>query len=95
MQAAKARQELDRRMNVVAERVAEMFEPEREVRDPINLEFITNHYLRLMDEAFRAGNLLIAQKVLESLERLHFGKETPKAVISPSKRKSKSNAPTN
>jgi len=90
-QVAKAKAELIRRMEI--ERLSdEIMAPVSEIREPINLNFITNLYLRLIDAAFRESNLGVAQKVLESLERLHFGNDFAKPEKQPRKAKSKDNA---
>ena len=69
-QAAMAKQELQRRQSI--KRKASI--PRLEIREPISLEFVTNLYLRLIEQSFRAKDLTSARIAIEALERLHFGK---------------------
>jgi len=57
----KAKQELDKRRHI--------FDFPKQV---IDVEFLTENYVTLLQESFRAKNLKIAHECLEALERLHF-----------------------
>lgn len=60
----------------------------------ITLDYITRVYLKLLDRAFSEKNLRVAHRVLESLEKLHFGKTLNTSKSKSRKAKSKDNAST-
>jgi hypothetical protein len=86
-QAAKAAIELKKRAKVKAN-AEELFDPWTEINRPINLEFLSNLYLRVFDGAILAKDFGTAHKATESLERLHFGKDQSKLVNTNRKAKS-------
>ena len=85
--AAKAIGEIKRRQ--AKEKISDKIpEARTEINKPINLEFITNLYLRVFDGAILAKDFGIAHKAIESLERLHFSKDLVNLAITSRKAKS-------